>query len=119
MLATQHYLGTELALKRAGMAPAAADIGAAGTTSLFGEESDAISDVAAVADLAVKAAESAAEAVSSVASTASEASADAAEAASALKSAGSGFEFIGTMVWLTVDVFIALIVYWFAKRRFA
>lgn len=41
VLATQHYLGTELALKRAGMAPAAADIGAAGTTSLFGEESDA------------------------------------------------------------------------------
>ncbi|MEN8239972.1 MAG: ATP-dependent DNA helicase RecG, partial [Actinomycetota bacterium] len=40
VLAAQHYLGTELALKRAGMAPVALDVGAAGTTSLFGEESD-------------------------------------------------------------------------------
>ena len=41
VLATQHYLGTERALERAGMAPVAADIGAAGTGSLFDEESDA------------------------------------------------------------------------------
>jgi len=40
VLATQHYLGTEVALMRAGMAPVAADIGAAGTGSLFGGESD-------------------------------------------------------------------------------
>jgi len=87
--------------------------------SEFGEESDAISDVAAVADLAVEAAESAAEAVSATASTASEAAVDAAEAANAAKSASSGLEFMGTMVWLTVDIFIALVVYWLAKRRFA
>ena len=87
--------------------------------SEFGEESDAISDVAAVADLALETAESAAEAVSATASTASEAAADAAEAANAAKSASSGLEFMGTMVWLTVDIFIALVVYWFAKRRFA
>jgi ATP-dependent DNA helicase RecG len=41
VLATQHYLGTVEALRRAGMAPVEADIGAAGTGSLFGEESDA------------------------------------------------------------------------------
>jgi ATP-dependent DNA helicase RecG len=40
VLATQHYLGTADALRRAGMAPVATDIGAAGTGSLFGEESD-------------------------------------------------------------------------------
>jgi hypothetical protein len=88
----------------------------------FSEERDAISDVAAVADLAAEASEAAADAVSSVASTAGEASvaaADAAEAASAAKSASSGLEFMGTMVWLTADIFVALVVYWFAKRRFA
>jgi len=70
----------------------------------------------------VEAASAAADAVESVASTAgeaSEAAADAAEAASALKSARSGFEFVGTMLWLTVDVLIALVVYWFAKQRFS
>lgn len=41
VLATQHYLGTAHALSRAGMAPPVVDMGAAGTTSLFGEESDA------------------------------------------------------------------------------
>ncbi len=40
VLATQHYLGTELSLMHAGMAPAATDIGAAGTGSLFAGESD-------------------------------------------------------------------------------
>ncbi len=73
--------------------------------SEFEEESDAISDGASIA----------ADAVYSVTSTAGEAS----EAANAAKSASSGLEFMGTMVWLTVDVFIALVVYWFAKRRFA
>ena len=90
--------------------------------SEFSEERDAISDVAAVADLAAEASEAAAEAVSSVASTAGDASVAAvyaSEAASAAKSASSGLEFMGTMVWLTVDIFIALVVYWFAKRRFA
>ena len=85
-------------------------------------ESGEISDIGALADEAVEAAEAAADAVESVASTAgeaSEAAADAAEAASALKSARSGFEFVGTMLWLTVDVLIALVVYWFAKQRFA
>jgi hypothetical protein len=90
--------------------------------SEFEVESGEVYDIAEVAADAVAAAEAAADAVSSVASTAgeaSEAAADAADAASALKSARSGYEFMGTMVWLTVDVFIALIVYWFAKRRFA
>jgi ATP-dependent DNA helicase RecG len=41
VLATQHYLGTSLALERAGMAPTVVDRGAGGTASLFGEESDA------------------------------------------------------------------------------
>ena len=41
VLATQHYLGTSLALKRAGMAPSVVDDDGRGTTSLFGEESDA------------------------------------------------------------------------------
>lgn len=84
--------------------------------------SDNISSVAESAADAVAAAEAAADAVSSVASKAgeaSEAAADAAEAASALKSASSGLEFMGTLVWLTVDVLVALVVYWFAKRRFA
>ena len=40
VLATQHYLGTALALENARMAPETLDIGAAGTTSLFhGDES--------------------------------------------------------------------------------
>jgi len=55
-------------------------------------------------------------------SSVAEASADveaAADSASALKSARLGFEFMGTMVWLTVDVLVAMVVYWFAKRRFA
>ena len=41
VLATQHYLGTSLALERAEMAPTVVDRGAGGTASLFGEESDA------------------------------------------------------------------------------
>jgi len=41
VLAAQHYLGTAEALRRAEMAPVEEDIGAAGTASLFGEESDA------------------------------------------------------------------------------
>jgi len=86
--------------------------------SEFGEESDAISEVESIADLAVEA-EQAAEAVAATASTASDAAADAAEAANAAKSARSGLEFMGTMVWLSVDVLVALVVYWFAKRRFA
>ncbi len=40
VLATQHYLGTADALRRANMAPGVADIGAAGTGSLFDAESD-------------------------------------------------------------------------------
>ena len=39
VLAIQHYLGTEISLREAGMAPARDDVGAAGTTSLFAEES--------------------------------------------------------------------------------
>lgn len=39
VLATQHYLGTELALADARMAPTREDIGASGTESLFVEES--------------------------------------------------------------------------------
>lgn len=38
VLAAQHYLGTELALQEAGMAPAVEDAGAGGTASLFAEE---------------------------------------------------------------------------------
>jgi len=64
--------------------------------SEFSEELDAISDVESIAADAV-----------------GEAAADAA------KSVRSGLEFMGTMVWLSVDVLVALVVYWFAKRRFA
>jgi ATP-dependent DNA helicase RecG len=39
VLVTQHYLGTENSLREAGMAPALSDVGAAGTASLFSEES--------------------------------------------------------------------------------
>jgi ATP-dependent DNA helicase RecG len=39
VLAIQHYLGTEISLKEAGMAPILNDVGAAGTASLFAEES--------------------------------------------------------------------------------
>lgn len=38
VLAFQHYLGTELALVDAGMAPPVEDVGAGGTTSLFSDE---------------------------------------------------------------------------------
>jgi len=38
VLATQHYLGTELALEEVGLAPHAIDAGAAGTSSLFRKE---------------------------------------------------------------------------------
>ncbi|MFV1970871.1 MAG: ATP-dependent DNA helicase RecG [Acidimicrobiia bacterium] len=38
VLATQHYLGTELALEDSGMAPTREDVGAGGTGSLFAEE---------------------------------------------------------------------------------
>ncbi len=41
VLATQHYLGTELALRNAAMAPPMSDAGEGGTASLFGEESSA------------------------------------------------------------------------------
>ncbi len=49
----------------------------------------------------------------------SQTAADATEAANAARDAASGLEFIGTMTWLTADVFVALVVYWFAKQRFA
>jgi ATP-dependent DNA helicase RecG len=39
VLAVQHYLGTQLALNESGMAPTVEDIGAAGTASLFADES--------------------------------------------------------------------------------
>lgn len=82
-------------------------------------ESDELHDTAEIAEQAVEAAEQAAEAVEAVAATANTASEAAAEAANAAKDARSGLEFIGTMVWLGVDVFVALVVYWFARRRFA
>jgi hypothetical protein len=65
-------------------------------------------------------AESASEAVEAVAATAGPASeADAAEAAKAARDARSGIEFMGTMAWLIVNMFVALVVYWFARQRFA
>ncbi len=42
VLATQHYLGTELALRNAGMAPPILDVGAAGTASLFAEDESTV-----------------------------------------------------------------------------
>ena len=62
-------------------------------------------------------AESASEAVAATAGSASEA--DAAETAKAARDARSGLEFMGTMAWLIVNMFVALVVYWFARRRFA
>ncbi len=62
-------------------------------------------------------AESASEAVAATAGSASEA--DAAEAAKAARDARSGLEFMGTMAWLIVNMFVALVVYWFARQRFA
>ncbi|MCL1592921.1 MAG: ATP-dependent DNA helicase RecG [Actinomycetia bacterium] len=41
VLATQHYLGTERSLSSAGMAPTVSDAGAAGTESMFSQESTA------------------------------------------------------------------------------
>jgi len=65
-------------------------------------------------------AESASEAVEAVAATAGPASeADVAEVAKAARAARSGIEFIGTMAWLIVNMFVALVVYWFARQRFA
>ena len=65
-------------------------------------------------------AESASEAVEAVAATAGPASeADAAEAAKAARAARSGIEFMGTMAWLIVNMFVALVVYLFARQRFA
>jgi len=65
-------------------------------------------------------AESASEAVEAVAATAGSASeADAAEAAKAARAARSGIELMGTMAWLIVNMFVALVVYWFARQRFA
>ena len=65
-------------------------------------------------------AESTSEALHAVASTAESASeADAAEAAKAARDSGSGLEFMGTMAWLIVNLFVALVVYWFARQRFA
>ena len=65
-------------------------------------------------------AESASEAVEAVTSTAEPASeADAAEATKTARDARSSLEFMGTMVWLIVNMFVALVVYWFARRRFA
>ena len=73
-------------------------------------ESDELQDLA----------ESASEAVEAVAATAGSASeTDAAEAAKAARDARSGLEFMGTMAWLIVNMFVALVVYWFARRRFA
>ena len=59
------------------------------------------------------------EAVNATTESASQAAADAVDAANAVRDTGSGFEFMGTMVWLIVNVFVALVVYWFAKQRFA
>ncbi len=65
-------------------------------------------------------AESASEAVEAVAATTGPASeADTAEAAKAARAARSGIEFMGTMAWLIVNMFVALVVYWFARQRFA
>jgi len=61
----------------------------------------------------------ASEATAEIASSASQATGDAAEATEAARDARSSLEFMGTMTWWVVDVFVALVVYWFAKRRFA
>ena len=59
------------------------------------------------------------EAVAEIASSTDQAASDAAEAANAAMDARSGLEFMGTMVWLMANMFVALVVYWFARRRFA
>ncbi len=59
------------------------------------------------------------EAVAEIASSASQATADAVEAANAARDARSSRRLMETMVWWIVDVFIALVVYWFARQRFA
>ena len=64
-------------------------------------------------------AESASEAVETVTATAEPASeADAAEATKTARDARSSLEFMGTMAWLIVNMFVALVVYWFARRTF-
>ena len=77
-------------------------------------KSEELHDTSEAADQAVGADEQAAEAVAATAATASEA-----DATNAARAARSGLEFMGIMVWLVVDVFVALVVYWFARRRFA
>ncbi len=59
------------------------------------------------------------EAVAEISSSTDQAASDAAEAANAAMDARSGLELMGTMVWLVVNMFVALVVYWFARRRFA
>jgi len=64
-------------------------------------------------------AESASKAVEAVTATAEPASeADAAEATKTARDARSSLEFMGTMAWLIVNMFVALVVYWFARRTF-
>jgi hypothetical protein len=59
------------------------------------------------------------EATAEIASIESQATADTAEAAKATRAVRSGLEFIGAMSWLIVNLFVALVVYWFARQRFA
>jgi hypothetical protein len=89
----------------------------AGNESISGNIEDLSADIEELSEFEVESGE--VYDIAEVAADAVAAAEAAADAASALKSARSGYEFMGTMVWLTVDVFIALIVYWFAKRRFA
>jgi len=64
-------------------------------------------------------AEQSVEAVAATDESAIQATADAAEAANAAIDARSGLELMGTMVWLVANMFVALVVYLFAKQRFA
>jgi hypothetical protein len=71
---------------------------------LSGSQEDAVESSEAAADLA---------------SAESQATTDAVEAAKEARDARSGLEFMGTMSWLMVNLFVALVVYWFARQRFA
>lgn len=74
-----------------------------------------IEDLSENMDDAVESSEAAAE----IASSESQATADAVKAAKEARDARSGLEFMGTLSWLMVNLFMALVVYWFARQRFA
>ncbi len=63
--------------------------------------------------------EESSDAFAEIESSMGQAASDAAEAVNAVSDVRSVIDLMGTMGWLTVNMFVALVVYWIARRGFA